>query len=134
MSEFNGTNFPIGGAILALLVCFPLSFIFLPIGIIAGLLSAEAFGLYPLSVLVGSVIIVQHDDGRLLNKYTHELRSGAVGLLTAVSGGGWLRLAMGEITYQQFIRQEPFLYMSVLFLIGIVPCLIHNRMELDLYD
>lgn len=127
MSHSTGVEFPVGEALLALLVCFPLSFIFLPIGIISGIISLELFGLYPLSVLIGSVVVVQYDDGRLMNDYVRELRSGAVGFFSAGVGSGLIRIVMGLPSYQRFIEQEPVIFISVLYLIGIGPSLIYNQ-------
>lgn len=89
-----------------MLVCFPVAFLLLPVGIVLGLVLTEALSLYIFFVMIASVVIVQYDNGRLIDEYTEELGFGTVGIFAALFANGILRIAMGSRSLQQFIQQE----------------------------
>lgn len=125
MSQPSGT--PTGIALLAVLISFPIGFIFFPIGFLLGLIFPRAFALYIFSVPVASLAIVLHDL-RLVEEHSHELVSGGVGFIIVVLINLIATIPSPKFsTYPQVIEQNLLAYFSVLYLIGIVIAIFYNR-------
>jgi hypothetical protein len=94
------------------------------------LISFEGFSLYIGSILIGSVAIVEYDDGELVEKYSDELASAVVGFLVAGFTSGIVRILMGSRSYRQFVDQSLLPYVLILYIIGIsVSAVLNTRLS-----